>query len=126
MSEQLVAFDQIIARRLVRALKDFLTSEARWQIHGLFGLLVALMFMNGAFTALPFSGVLWTIGQFLFGIAIGYAVLGTLMTIYITLAEDAESLDMYDVVPEIDTGGAWSWKQTGRYRSAEAANRSRL
>jgi len=58
-------------------------------------------------------------------VAIGYAVLGTLMTIYITLAEDAESLDMYDVVPEIDTR-AWSWKQTGRYTRAEAANRSRL
>ena len=44
---------------------------------------------------------------------------------YITLAEDAESLDMYDAVLEIDTGGGWSWKQTSGYENAEAANRSR-
>jgi len=45
---------------------------------------------------------------------------------YITLADDAESLDMYDAVLEIDTGGGWSWKQTSSYKNAEAANRSRL
>jgi hypothetical protein len=32
------------------------------------------MFMNGALTVLPFSGVLWTICPFLFGVSIGYAV----------------------------------------------------
>jgi len=40
-----------------------------------------LMFMNGALAVLSFSGVLWTISPFLFGVAIGYAALGTLATI---------------------------------------------
>jgi putative ATP-binding cassette transporter len=43
----------------------------------------ALMFMNGALAVLSFSGVLWTISPLLFGVAIGYAVLGTLATIYL-------------------------------------------
>jgi len=43
----------------------------------------ALMFMNGALAVLSFSGVLRTISPFLFGVAIGYAVLGTLATIYL-------------------------------------------
>jgi putative ATP-binding cassette transporter len=42
-----------------------------------------LMFMNGALAVLSFSGVLWTISPVLFGVAIGYAVLGTLATIYL-------------------------------------------
>src|SRR6516225_1277370 len=42
-----------------------------------------LMFLNGALAVLSFSGVLWTISPFLFGVAIGYAVLGTLATIYL-------------------------------------------
>jgi putative ATP-binding cassette transporter len=42
-----------------------------------------LMFMNGMLTILSFSGVLWTISPFLFGVAIGYAVLGTLTAIYL-------------------------------------------
>jgi len=42
-----------------------------------------LMFMNGALAVLSFSGVLWTISPFLFGVALGYAVLGTLATIYL-------------------------------------------
>jgi len=29
---------------------------------------------------------------------------------YITLAEDAESVDLYDAVLEIDADGTWSWK----------------
>ena len=45
---------------------------------------------------------------------------------YVALAEDIESVEMYDAVLEIDTDGAWSWKQTGRCTSAEAANRGRL
>jgi vitamin B12/bleomycin/antimicrobial peptide transport system ATP-binding/permease protein len=195
MSERAVGFDRITARRFVRALTDFVTSEVRWQARGLFALLIAfaltinglnvvnsyvgrdfmtaiahrdmagfireailyvgvfagstavavfyrfteerlglfwrvwltrrivrqyladrthlhlkesatienpdqriaedvraftsttlsftLMFMNGALTVLSFSGVLWTISSFLFGVAIGYAVLGTLATIYL-------------------------------------------
>ena len=39
---------------------------------------------------------------------------------YITFAEDAESVELYDALLEIDGDGAWSWKQTGRYASAEA------
>jgi putative ATP-binding cassette transporter len=42
-----------------------------------------LMFMNGALAVLSFSGVLWTISPFLFGAALGYAVIGTLATIYL-------------------------------------------
>ena len=42
-----------------------------------------LMFMNGALAALSFSGVLWTISPVLFGVALGYAVIGTLATIYL-------------------------------------------
>src|SRR6516164_671527 len=42
-----------------------------------------LMFMNGALAVLSFSGVLWTISPFLFGVAIGYALLGTLTAIYL-------------------------------------------
>ena len=42
-----------------------------------------LMFMNGALAVLSFSGVLWTISPSLFGVAIGYAILGTLATIYL-------------------------------------------
>jgi len=42
-----------------------------------------LMFMNGALAVLSFSGVLWTISPPLFGVAIGYAVLGTLAAIYL-------------------------------------------
>src|SRR3954469_19609118 len=195
MSEQGIAFDRITARRFIRAVNDFLTSEVRWQARGLFALLIAfaltvnglnvinsyvgrdfmteiahpdqaafireavvyiavfagstaivvlyrfteerlglfwrvwltrriirqyfadrtylhlkesatienpdqriaedvraftsttlsftLMFINGALTVLSFSGVLWTISPFLFGVAIGYAVLGTLATIYL-------------------------------------------
>src|SRR6516165_4361561 len=42
-----------------------------------------LMFMNGALAVLSFSRVLWTISPLLFGVAISYAVLGTLATIYL-------------------------------------------
>ena len=42
-----------------------------------------LMFMNGALAVLSFSGVLWTISPFLFVVALGYAVIGTLATIYL-------------------------------------------
>jgi len=42
-----------------------------------------LMFLNGALAVLSFSGVLWTISPLLFGVAIGYAALGTLATIYL-------------------------------------------
>jgi len=40
---------------------------------------------------------------------------------YITFAEDAESLELYDALLEIDADGAWSWRRTGRGTSAEAA-----
>jgi putative ATP-binding cassette transporter len=41
-----------------------------------------LMFLNGVLAAISFSGVLWTISPLLFGVAVGYAVLGTLTAIY--------------------------------------------
>jgi putative ATP-binding cassette transporter len=42
-----------------------------------------LMFMNGALAAISFSGVLWTISPLLFGVAVGYALLGTFTAIYL-------------------------------------------
>jgi putative ATP-binding cassette transporter len=40
-----------------------------------------LIFLNSTLAAISFSGVLWTISPFLFGVAVGYAALGTLMTV---------------------------------------------
>jgi vitamin B12/bleomycin/antimicrobial peptide transport system ATP-binding/permease protein len=40
-----------------------------------------LIFLNSALAAISFSGVLWTISPLLFGVALGYAALGTLMTV---------------------------------------------
>jgi putative ATP-binding cassette transporter len=41
------------------------------------------MSMNGVLAVLSFSGVLWIISPLLFGVALGYATLGTLATIYL-------------------------------------------
>ena len=40
-----------------------------------------LIFLNGTFTVLAFAGVLWTISRLLFVVAVGYAALGSLLTI---------------------------------------------
>jgi putative ATP-binding cassette transporter len=40
-----------------------------------------LIFLNSILAAVSFSGVLWTISPLLFGVALGYASLGTLMTV---------------------------------------------
>jgi putative ATP-binding cassette transporter len=40
-----------------------------------------LMFMNGTLAVVSFSGVLWMISPLLFGVALGYAALGTLAAI---------------------------------------------
>lgn len=42
-----------------------------------------LLIVNGTMTALSFSGVLWTISPLLFGIAVVYAICGSLLTIYL-------------------------------------------
>src|SRR5205823_4279655 len=42
-----------------------------------------LMSLNGALAVLSFSGVLWTISPLLFGVAVGYAAIGTLAAIYL-------------------------------------------
>jgi len=39
--------------------------------------------MNGVLAVISFSGVLWTISPLLFGVAIGYAVIGTVVAIYL-------------------------------------------
>jgi putative ATP-binding cassette transporter len=39
---------------------------------------------------------------------------------YITLAEDAQSVELYDAVLEIDVEGAWSWRRTDPGTSAGA------
>jgi vitamin B12/bleomycin/antimicrobial peptide transport system ATP-binding/permease protein len=40
-----------------------------------------LIFLNGTFTVVAFAGVLWSISRLLFLVAIGYAALGSLLTI---------------------------------------------
>jgi vitamin B12/bleomycin/antimicrobial peptide transport system ATP-binding/permease protein len=40
-----------------------------------------LIFLNGTFTVVAFAGVLWSISRLLFGVAIGYAALGSVLTI---------------------------------------------
>ena len=40
-----------------------------------------LIFLNAILAAISFSGVLWTISPLLFGVAVGYAALGTLTTV---------------------------------------------
>lgn len=42
-----------------------------------------VMLVNGVLAVVSFSGVLWMISRPLFGVAIGYACLGTLVTIYL-------------------------------------------
>ncbi len=42
-----------------------------------------LLIVNGSMTAISFSGVLWTISPYLFGVAVAYAVCGSAMTIYL-------------------------------------------
>lgn len=42
-----------------------------------------VMLVNGVLAVLSFSSVLWTISPLLFGVALGYACLGTLGTIYL-------------------------------------------
>jgi putative ATP-binding cassette transporter len=42
-----------------------------------------VMLVNGGLAVLSFSGVLWTISRPLFGVAIGYACIGSLVTIYL-------------------------------------------
>ena len=42
-----------------------------------------VMLVNGGLAVLSFSGVLWTISRPLFAVAIGYACLGSLVTIYL-------------------------------------------
>ena len=40
-----------------------------------------LLILNGTLTAISFSGVLWTISPLLFGVAVAYAICGSLLTI---------------------------------------------
>ena len=40
-----------------------------------------LIFLNAILAAVSFSGVLWTISPLLFGVAVGYAAIGTLTTV---------------------------------------------
>ncbi len=42
-----------------------------------------LLVLNATFTVIAFSGVLWTISPLLFGVAVGYSLLGSALTIYL-------------------------------------------
>jgi len=37
---------------------------------------------------------------------------------YVTFAKDAESVELYDAVLEIDNDGGWTWSPTGRAATA--------
>jgi putative ATP-binding cassette transporter len=41
----------------------------------------AIIFVNGTLTAVAFAGVLWSISPLLFGVAVGYAALGSLLAL---------------------------------------------
>lgn len=43
---------------------------------------LGLIFLNGTFTIFAFSGVLWSISPLLFAVAVGYAALGSLLTVW--------------------------------------------
>jgi len=43
---------------------------------------LSLIFLNGTFTIVAFSGVLWSISRLLFAVAVGYAALGSLLAIW--------------------------------------------
>ena len=45
-----------------------------------------LLILNGTLTAISFSGVLWTISPLLFGVAVVYAICGSLLTILLGIA----------------------------------------
>jgi len=40
-----------------------------------------LLMLNGSFTIMAFAGVLWSISPLLFGVAVGYAAVGSLLTV---------------------------------------------
>jgi putative ATP-binding cassette transporter len=42
---------------------------------------LCMIFLNGTFTIVAFSGVLWSISRLLFGVAVGYSVLGSLLAV---------------------------------------------
>ena len=42
---------------------------------------LVLMLLNGTFTILAFSGVMWSISPLLFGVAVAYAALGSVLTV---------------------------------------------
>jgi len=42
---------------------------------------LALVFLNGALTILAFSGVLWSISRLLFVVAVGYAIVGSVLAV---------------------------------------------
>jgi len=42
---------------------------------------LCLIFLNGTFTIIAFSGVLWSISRLLFAVAVGYAAVGSLLAI---------------------------------------------
>jgi len=44
---------------------------------------LALIFSNGVVTVVAFSGVIWSISQPLFAVAVGYALMGSLLAIYV-------------------------------------------
>lgn len=60
-------------QRIAEDIKTFTTTTVSF----------ALMLMNGTMTAIAFSGVLWSISPRLFVVAVAYAVIGTLFTMFL-------------------------------------------
>jgi putative ATP-binding cassette transporter len=127
MTEQPVSFGRETRRRFVRVVKDFLTSEVRWWARGLFALLFGFaLAVNGLNVVNSYVGRDFMTRSSL-------QQLDENSITYVTLAEVAESVDLYDALLEIDADGAWRWKridvgpqcgggQLGLYRSAECGS----
>ena len=60
-------------QRIAEDIKSFTTSTVSF----------VLMLMNGTFTAIAFSGVLWSISPRLFVVAVAYAFIGTMFTVFL-------------------------------------------
>jgi putative ATP-binding cassette transporter len=80
-----------------------------------------LIFLNSTLAAISFSGVLWTISPLLFGVALGYAALGTLTTVL--LGRPLVGLNYRQSDREADFRAALIHVRENASRSRSIANR---
>ena len=60
-----------------------------------------LIFLNGSFTLVAFSGVLWSISRPLFAVAVGYAAFGSLLAVVL----GRPALDQAAILEPVDDAG---------------------